>query len=108
MPAPRPLAKAFTETFTAFVPPTARTPLLCERLSQGTVTAPPQLIEPLPVFTSVKDFAAGINGPLTGPLAVNPVPGEMAKSSGTSNDSIIPVVVELAGEVALAPMPRLA
>ena len=49
-----------------------------------------------------------VKGPPTGPLEMNPARGVIRRSSGTSKASWMPVVVELAGEVALKPMPRLA
>lgn len=49
-----------------------------------------------------------MKGPPTGPAAVKSVLGVTLRSSGRSNDSLMPVVVELEGAVALAPMPRLA
>src|ERR1043166_1791355 len=62
----------------------------------------------LPALVRMKVFELGRNGPPTGPLETKPVIGEIRKSSGRSKASRTPVVVELPGDVALKPMPRLA
>src|SRR4051812_25640095 len=82
-------------------------PLEGERMSQLFVLPSVQVRELVPEFDSVKVAGFGVNGPPTGPVEDNTA-GLICKVSGTSYASTNPVVVEFAGEVALAPIPRLA
>src|SRR4051794_16757011 len=89
-------------------PPGVRVPLSGKTLSQAAVLAAVQVKELLPVLVRVSVNEVGAKGPPTGPLLTKPSVGVIRKSSGKSKDSWTPVVVELAGDVALEPMPRLA
>src|SRR5881296_677706 len=85
-----------------------RVPPLAERPSHGTAAATAQFSGFVPVFSSVKFSIAGTNGPPILPPELNPLSGRIwSASDGGSKASCTPVVVELAGEVALKPMPRL-
>src|SRR5262245_42084999 len=101
------VATAPISTETVAVAPPVSVPLVGESVSQPLVFARDQLNAFVPVFISVKDAGLGVNGPPTGPLEDNTV-GLICKSSGRSYASTTPLVVELPGEVALSPMPRLA
>src|SRR6266700_3387874 len=99
-------ARMLTETLEAG-PPELRVPLEGETLIQVDVLERAQLNELLPVLVMVKEAGFGVKGPPGAPLAFRTA-GVTRKSSGRSKASCKPVVVELAGEVALRPMPRLA
>src|SRR3954465_10390669 len=83
-------------------------PAVKERFIHVEVCDPVQLMAFVPVFKRVKTCDAGEKGPPTGPLPVKPVPGETVRLSATVYDSTRPMVVELAGDVAPEPIPRLA
>src|SRR5688572_29631245 len=66
-----------------------------------------QLNGAVPMFRSTNPRDGGLNGPPTGPVEVKLPEGVTRKSSGGSKFSITPDVVELEGDTALKPMPRL-
>ena len=107
-PAARLLAPLLSDAVTMTVPPAASVPPLEERLSHGWLADAVQLSAAVPLLVSVKLCKAGVNGPPTGPAAVKAALGVTPRLSGISNASVTPLVVELAGTTALAPMPRLA
>src|SRR5262245_3443036 len=92
----------------AAAPPGTNVPLEGERFSQAAVLVWRQVKEFVPELVSVRVIELGENGPPTGPLLVNPLTGVIRRSSGRSNASCTPVVVELPGALALRPMPRFA
>src|SRR5437762_2144573 len=59
-------------------------------------------------FVNVSTIEFGANGRPTAPLEMKPDEGMIRSASGMSNDSWMPAVVELAAQVALTPIPRLA
>src|ERR1039458_361090 len=85
----------------AAAPPGVRVPPDGDTLSQALVLTRLQVRVLVPALVKVSDCDAGVKGPPTGPLKVNPVTGLIRRSSGRSKDSCTPVVVELVGEVAL-------
>src|ERR1019366_1341361 len=109
MPIGRLAAEAFTlEVTVVAAPPGVSVPPVGNTSSQVAVLTAVQLNELLPALVRVKLIESGLNGPPTGPLPVNTVLGAIRRSSGRSKASCTPAVVELAGGVALKPMPRLA
>src|SRR4051812_29919001 len=109
MPIGRVSATAFKLTVTeAAGPPGVSVPPVEETLSQADVLTSTQFKALVPALVSVNKPDVTLKGPPTGPRLVNPLPGLIRRSSGTSNDSRIPAVVLLFGEVALNPIPRLA
>src|SRR6185436_10483615 len=88
-------------------PPGLRVPVVGDTVNHTDVLPSDQFKDAPPTFVNVKDDEAGENGPPTGPLA-DKICGVICKLSGTSKASTIPDVVELAGDVALWPIPRLA
>src|SRR5437879_4521504 len=79
-------------------PPGLSDPLVGEIVSQVLVLSSVQLSVLLPALVRVKLIVFGTKGPPTGPLATKPSRGEILRSSGRSNDSRTPLVVELPGE----------
>src|SRR5262245_31828275 len=89
-------------------PPGVSVPPVGETVSHVEVLTKLQLKVLLPALVRVKVIELGTNGPPTGPLLTKPLSGVTRRSSGRSNASTTPEVVELSGEVALKPRPRLA
>src|SRR5580765_2244125 len=90
-----------------FVPP-AMTPVGDDALNQLDVITTPQARLFVPRLVRVIIMEAGWNGPPRGPEEMNPVLVLSRKSSVRSKASTTPVVVELAGPLALKPIPRFA
>src|SRR6185503_1878371 len=89
-------------------PPGVSSPSATQTVSQEDAWPIDQVRGAPPELVNISVRAPGLKGPTTGPSALKPAPGEMESASGRSNDSCTPVVVELGGEVALAPIPRFA
>src|SRR6185295_1780775 len=85
----------------------ASVPLVGEIVIQLALLVRFQVRVLVPEFVTVKNAGLGANGPPTGPVEDKTL-GLICKKSGTSNASTNPDVVELPGELALAPIPRLA
>src|SRR6185295_10839820 len=91
-----------------FVPvPADKVPFVRLTVNQTDVLLSVQFKGPTPVLVSVKVTGFGLNGPPTCPLVATLV-GKASSESGTSYASTSPLVVELLGDAALFPMPRLA
>ena len=107
LPSGKFVASALTSTDTVVFAPAASAPFVGETLSHPPLPARDQLNAFVPAFSRVKVAGFGVNGPPTGPLDDNTAK-MTCKSSSTSYASTKPLVVELDGEVALTPIPRLA
>src|SRR5258706_2235323 len=79
-----------------------------EAFNQVEVMDRPHVKVLVPTLVNVSIVELGRNGPPSGPEEINPVLALSRKSSGQSNASTTPVVVELDGALALNPMPRFA
>src|SRR5262245_27299431 len=79
-----------------------------DTVSQTDVLTRLQFNEAIPALETAKLKADGAKLPPTAPPATELRPGLIRKSSGASKDSCTPEVVELEGDVAPTPMPRLA
>ena len=108
MPAVRFVADSSTPTPITCALAGGIAPATFDTFSQTDVTDNPQPAVLVPTFVKVKLPALGTNAPPAGPTATNPVLGEIRKSSGKSYASCTPVVVRLAGALALKPIPRFA
>ena len=93
------LAAAVKQTLTVFESPGARLPPAGSTLTHGWLAVAVQPRALLPLFLARYAWQEGLNGPPIWPELLRPVPGLTRRSSGTSNDSWMPVVVELAGDV---------
>src|SRR2546423_6902991 len=109
MPATRFVADGsiFPLTKTAALPGSSE-PLFGEMFNQAEVLTRDQGNGFVPTLLRVRVNSFGENGPPTAPLLVRLLCGEIRKSSGRSNASCTPAVVELPGQVALKPIPRFA
>src|SRR5437762_2141577 len=109
MPIGRFVAEELTLAVTlAAGPEGTSVPLSEERLSQDDVLMSDHVSEAGPVLVSEKTMELKLKGPPTGPLLMKPTAGVTCKESGISKASCTPMVVELAGAVALKPRPRFA
>ena len=108
MPVGSVFATAVSEIVTTTLAPVASAPLAGVARSHVTLVVTVQFRALLPAFSSVNSLFVTEKGPPTGPLEVKPSFGFRLKASGRSNASCTPLVVVLEGEVAPAPIPRLA
>ena len=69
--------------------PVARTPVLDDRTSQLEVLFSAQSSELEPVFDNEKPVNAGVNGPLTGPLAARSELGVIRNASDGARSALI-------------------
>src|SRR5262245_1848235 len=107
MPGEKPLAPLLAETRTLVAAPEPKRPESGPTVTQADVFISVQVRVLVPVLVRTKETGLGVNGPPGGPAEPTKA-GVTTRLSGKSYASCNPLVVELAGEVALSPIPRLA